>query len=93
MKREKVIEGVKIALNVVVGFGITLLCGAFAGNLTNSSNVGSIKKACMAIGGTVIGGMLSQQAEKYVNNGVDETVKKIDEIVAAVNAATTTEET
>ena len=87
MNKEKIVKGVKLGLNIIAGFGIELLCSAFAGSLAGSSKAGSIKKTCMAIGGFVVGGMISQQAEKYIEAEVDNFVNKLDEVVTVINDA------
>jgi hypothetical protein len=87
MTREKILEGVKTALGMVAGIGITVLCGAFAGNVATASNAGTWKKVGMAIGGLVIGGMVSNQAEKFINAEVDTTVQQYDTVVEAIKKA------
>lgn len=89
MNKEKVISGIKLALNTITGLGISLLCSSFAGNIAGTSKSGGIKKACMAIGGAVIGGMVANQAEKYINGEVDNFVTKFDEIMKVINDAST----
>lgn len=87
MNREKVVKGIKLGLNIIAGLGIELLCSALAGNLAGTSKSGGIKKTCMAIGGMVIGGMVSAQAEKYIDTEVDNLVAKFDEIKTFVDDA------
>lgn len=90
MNREQIIKGVKTALSAVAGIGITLLCSAAAGNVAGTSNSGAIRKALMALGGAVIGGMVAGQAEKYLSAGVDDIMTNVEEAVSAVKNATTT---
>lgn len=78
--RDNVISAVKLITTSIVGMGITVLCGAFAGNVASSAKAGFIKKTLMAIGGTVIGSMVANQAETYVNDSIDHVVKQIDDI-------------
>ena len=92
MNKEKVINGVKLALNTIAGLGISFLCSALAGNVAGTSNSGAIKKACMAIGGAVIGGMVANQAEKYINGEVDNFVVKFQEVMAVINDASVDKE-
>ena len=87
MNKEKIVKGAKLGLNIIAGFGIELLCSAFAGSLAGSSKAGSIKKTCMAIGGFVVGGMISKQAEKYIDKEVDNLVLKLDEIKTVIDDA------
>ena len=87
MNKEKIVKGAKLALSTIAGLGISILCSAFAGNVASVSKVGGIQKACMAIGGVVIGGMITQQAEKYIEAEVDNFVNKLDEVVTVINDA------
>ena len=87
MTRDKILGGFKIGLTAVAGLGITILCSAFAGSIAGQSNAGTIKKACMAIGGAVVGGILSNQAEKYINSEVDSAVQQYDELADAIKKA------
>lgn len=93
MTKEQGVKLVKAGANLIVGLGITMLCSAFAGNLAGSTGAGFLKKTCMAIGGAVIGGMVVNQAEKYIEGEVDSAVEKVDKLVEmAKNAAPTAEE-
>ena len=87
MNKEKIIKGVKLGLNIIAGLGIELLCSALAGNLSGSSKAGSVKKACMAIGGMVIGGMVAAEAETYIDKEVDNVVAKYEEVMTVINEA------
>lgn len=87
MNREKLIKGIKLGLTIIADIGISALCSALAGNIASTSRVGSIQKACMAVGGIVIGGMVSQQAEKYIDAQVDNLVTKYDEVKAVIDEA------
>lgn len=88
MNKDKVLKGVKIALKVVSNLGITLLCSAFAGGIASSTNAGSIKKSCMAFGGAIIGSMVADQAEKYIDAEVDNIVAQASEVMKVFNDAT-----
>ena len=87
MDKEKIVKGVKLALNTIAGLGISILCSALAGNIAGTSKVGGIQKACMAIGGAVIGGMVAQQAEKYINCEVDNIIEKYHEVMTVIDDA------
>lgn len=89
MTRDKVLELTKVALTTVAAIGITILSSALAGNIAGSSKSGTIKKACMALGGAVIGGMVAAQAEKYIASEVDHAVKQYDDVVEAFKKAKT----
>ena len=90
MNKEKLIKGVKTTLSAVAGIGITMLCSAAAGNVAGASNSGAFRKALMALGGAVIGGMVAGQAEKYLSAGIDDIMTNVEEAVSAVKNATTT---
>lgn len=93
MKKEKVVEVVKVVLVTVAGLGVECLCSAFAGSVASSSNAGRLRKSLMALGGIVIGGMVASQTEKYIGTYVDNTVQQVDELVnMAKNASTTASE-
>lgn len=75
MNKEAWIKGVKFVLSALAGVGITALCGAVAGNVTQNNNMKTIEKACVGLAGLVIGGMISEQADGYIDRTVDQTVE------------------
>ena len=85
----KVLNGIKFVLKGIAGIGITLLCSGLAGNIAGTTNSGAIKKACMAIGGAVIGAMVAQQAETYIDGEVDKGVEMVNNIVTATEKLST----
>lgn len=89
MTRDKVLDITKMALTTVAAIGITMLSSAFAGTVAGSTNTGTIRKACMALGGAVIGGMVAAQAEKYIASEVDHAVKQYDDVIEAFKKAKT----
>lgn len=74
------IEIIKQAIGAAVGIGVTVLCSAFAGGVADSSTNNRLQRMLIKLGGVVIGGMVANEASKYVSN-------EIDEVVEAVNTA------
>lgn len=87
MRDSKLVAGIKLALSTVAGIGITMLCGHFTGGIASSVGGSGIKKACMAVGGAVIAGMLTNQAEKYIAEEVDSVADLVDKLQMAGKTA------
>lgn len=90
MMDKKVVDGIKFVLSNVAGLGITLLCSAFAGNIVASTAGGAVKKACMALGGAVIGGMVAKQAENYISETLDEGIEIANSLMTLANTVSDT---
>ena len=74
------IDIIKQAIGAVVGIGVTVLCSAFAGGVADSSANNRLQRMLIKLGGIAIGGMVANEAAKYVSN-------EIDGVVETVNAA------
>ena len=72
------IEIVKQAIGAVVGIGVTVLCSAFAGGVANSSTNNRFQRMLIKLGGIAIGGMVANEASKYISNEIDEVVKTVN---------------
>ena len=90
MKVENVLEGVKLALTVVVGVGVSALCGTFCGSLT--AKMKPAEKLCAGFASAVIGGMAAEKAGEYIESKVDGVYSTINAISGVVNQAKQTAE-
>lgn len=72
------IDIIKQAIGAVVGIGVTVLCSAFAGGVADSSTNNRFQKMLIKLGGVVIGGMVANEASKYISNEIDEVVETVN---------------
>lgn len=72
------IDIIKQAVGAVVGIGVTVLCSAFAGNVADSSTNNKLQKMLIKLGGVVIGGMVANEANKYVSSEIDEVIENVN---------------
>ena len=72
------IDIIKQAIGAVVGIGVTVLCSAFAGGVANSSANNRLERMLIKLGGIAIGGMVANEASKYISNEIDEVVKTVN---------------
>lgn len=72
------IDMIKQAVGAVVGIGVTVLCSAFAGNVSDSSTNNRLQKMLIKLGGVIIGGMVANEANKYVSNEIDEVIETVN---------------
>ena len=79
MKKETV-DIIKQVVGSVVGIGVTVLCSVFAGNVADSSNGNKLSKALIKLGGAAIGGMVANEANKYISNEIDDVVETVESV-------------
>lgn len=72
------IDIIKQAIGAVVGIGVTVLCSAFAGGVANSSTNNRFQRMLIKLGGIAIGGMVANEAAKYVSNEIDGVVETVN---------------
>lgn len=77
MTKMEVVKGIS---QIIVSVGVGCIVG-HAVRFTTPSDIGTIKKFCVAAGSGILGSMLSDKASEYTN-------AKIDEIVTAVKDLT-----
>ena len=76
----KMIDGVKKVTTIVVSLGV----GAIVSNIVKSTTPGSVRlvnKVCIGIGAFILSSMISDQATKYTEQKIDETVIEIKNMV------------
>lgn len=78
MKQETT-DIIKQAVGAVVGIGVTVLCSAFAGGVADSSNNNKLSKMLIKLGGVAIGGMVANEANKYVSSEIDDVMKTVND--------------
>lgn len=79
----KKLELIKTGVSIIVSVGV----GAIVSNTIKSTTpdtAGTIKKVCIGIGGFVLSSMLTDEATKYTDKKIDNTVKEIQETVNGV---------
>ena len=72
------IDIIKQAIGTVVGIGVTVLCSAFAGGIADSSANNRLQRMLIKLGGVVIGGMVANEASKYVSNEIDGVIETVN---------------
>ena len=72
------IDIIKQAIGAVVGIGVTVLCSTFAGGVADSSTNNRLQRMLIKLGGVVIGGMVANEASKFVSNEIDEVVETVN---------------
>lgn len=77
--KQETIDIIKQAVGAVVGIGVTVLCSAFAGSVADSSNGNKLSKMLIKLGGVAIGGMVANEANKYVSNEIDDVMKTVND--------------
>ena len=68
----------------VVGLTTSVGVGAIIANIIKTTTpvpVGLIMKVCMFVGGTVLSGLVSDQATTYTDDKIDETVALVKDMV------------
>lgn len=61
--------------------------GSIVGNIINATtpiNIGLIKKACVSVGGLVIGSMVADKASDYAGQQIDDAIDSIFGIIKDV---------
>lgn len=76
---------IKIGFKTIASTGAYTLVGMIASDVVKRENVGPIKKACAFVGAYVIGMMVEDAVDKYVENRVDDVEKSITEFKNAIN--------
>lgn len=79
------IDIIKQAIGAVVGIGVTVLCSAFAGGVVDSSTNNRLQRMLIKLGGVVIGGMVANEASKYVSNEIDKVVETVNTVKELAN--------
>lgn len=77
-KNTNTIDIIKQTIGAVVGIGVTVLCSAFAGSVADSSTSNKFQRMLIKLGGVVIGGMVANEATKYVSNEIDEVIETVN---------------
>lgn len=77
--KQETIDIIKQAVGAVVGIGVTVLCSAFAGGVADSLNGNKLSKILIKLGGVAIGGMVANEANKYVSNEIDDVMKTVND--------------
>ena len=72
------IDIIKQAIGAVVGIGVTVLFSAFAGGVADSSANNRLQRMLIKLGGVVIGGMVANEASKYVSNEIDGVIETVN---------------
>ena len=72
------IDIIKQAIGAAVGIGVTVLCSAFAGGVADSSANNRLQRMLIKLGGVVIGGMVANEASKYVSNEIDGVIETVN---------------
>lgn len=76
---------IKVGIKTIASSGAYTLVGMIASDVVKRKNVGPIKKACAFVGAYVIGMMVEDAVDKYVENRVDDVEKSITEFKNAIN--------
>lgn len=76
---------IKVGFKTIASAGAYTLVGMIASDVVKRENVGLIKKACAFVGAYVIGMMVEDAVDKYVENRVDDVEKSITEFKNAIN--------
>ena len=76
---------IKVGFKTIASTGTYTLVGMIARDVVKRENVGPIKKACAFVGAYVIGMMVEDAVDKYVENRVDDVEKSITEFKNAIN--------
>ena len=71
---------IKVGLKTIASTGASVFVGMIASDVVKRENVSLIKKVCALAGASVIGMMVGDAVEKYVENRVDDVEKSITEI-------------
>ena len=79
------IDIIKQAIGAVVGIGVTVLCSAFAGGVADPSTNNRLQRMLIKLGGVVIGGMVANEASKYVSNEIDKVVETVNTVKELAN--------
>ena len=79
------IDIIKQAIGAVVGIGVTVLCSEFAGGVVDSSTNNRLQRMLIKLGGVVIGGMVANEASKYVSNEIDKVVETVNTVKELAN--------
>ena len=82
-----IMKFLKVGLGTIAGTGASMIIGTIANNAINRENVNLVKKLCMFVGASVMGMMVGDAVDKYVENGVDNIEKSITEIKNAIDQA------
>jgi hypothetical protein len=75
------IKTVKKGVKAVASIGIGIIVNNIIKS-TTPSTIGIIGKICVFVGGWVIGGVLCDKADKYVDGAIDTTVTNVKEVMA-----------
>lgn len=81
----KKLELIKTGVGIIVSVGV----GGIVSNAIKSTTpdtAGTIKKVCIGIGSFVISSMLTDEATKYTDKKIDETVNQIKETIESVES-------
>ena len=74
MKRETLVTCIKQGLHFIADAGIELLFGTAAAKLAEQRGANKIEKACMVFGGAVLGGTVSNAADRYICDTIDDAL-------------------
>lgn len=80
---KKVVKGIKIGLGIIADIGIELLC-VNAGRFFTRNEKNPIMKTCAMFGSAAIGGMVVDEANKYISSEVDNVVEFVDGVTDAI---------
>jgi len=81
------IKLVKFALGSIAGAGASLLVGSAIKKNTDMDEASPLKRAAMMLGGSVIGMIVADKADKYVTDTFDELWEGVGTIRKALNGA------
>lgn len=92
MKRNAVINIVKIGLGIVSGVGIGIVAGTLTGRFCDKENLSLAKKVAVLVGGAALGGALGDMAKNYTDSLIDDGVECYDAIAGSVRELNAPEE-
>ena len=85
------IKWIRIGLGTIAGAGASLLVGSAIKKNTDMDEAGPLKRAAMMLGGSVIGMIVADKADKYVSDAFDELWDGVSVIRKALSDTKETE--
>lgn len=85
--KDIIVDSVKLVLSIAAGIGAEIVCATAAGKIAHSEDLNPVGMACVGLTGIVVGGIISDAADTYIDKTVDgiiETAGKAKEIAVAI---------
>lgn len=84
--KEAIAESVKLVISIATGVGVEIFCGTMASNVVQDRELRPMSKACVGLAGAVVGGVISNAADEYIDKTVDGVIRVANTVTDIVKA-------